>query len=310
VEVQKEWCVALRSFAEDDDDQTWVASVGGVEAVVQAMQTHAQSAGVQRQGCRALRNLAASHAENRTRIAGAGGVESVVKALQMHAQSAGVQEEGRDALRELEQSECVVCMEHVRHADGVLCGEGHLVCRDCMEGHVQHCAGEYMRVRQQREGHVPCPCATPALGCTAAPYSDAELAQAMPAAAFEVYIRARMELVESSVREDAEREGEEWLQAELARLQALDEAQRAVLAARRYIDQEILIPHCPRCNAPLKDFDGCCALKCHRCLCAFCAWCGIDCGTDEHRHATSCSARADGADGLFPTEKQLVRFRV
>ena len=57
VEVQKEWCVALRSFAEDDDDQTWVASVGGVEAVVQAMQTHAQSAGVQRQGCRALRNL-------------------------------------------------------------------------------------------------------------------------------------------------------------------------------------------------------------------------------------------------------------
>ena len=52
------------------------------------------------------------------------------------------------------------------------------------------------------------------------PYSDAELAQAVPAAAFEAYVRARMELV----REEAEREGEEWQRAELARLQALDEA--------------------------------------------------------------------------------------
>ena len=66
-------------------------------------------------------------------------------------------------------SECVVCMERARHADGAVCGEGHLVCRDCMEGHVQSCAGEDLRVRRQREGRVPCPHATPALGCAAAP---------------------------------------------------------------------------------------------------------------------------------------------
>jgi len=200
-------------------------------------------------------------------------------------------------------SECAVCMERARHADGAVCGEGHLVCRDCMEGHVQHCAGEDMRVRRQREGRVPCPHATPALGCAAAPYSDAELAQAVPAAAFEAYVRARMELV----REEAEREGEERLRAELARLQALDEAQRAVHVARRHIEEEILTSRCPRCKAAFVDFDGCCALKCHRCSCAFCAWCGADCGDDAHTHAASCGAKPAGADGLFPSKDQLAR---
>jgi hypothetical protein len=199
-------------------------------------------------------------------------------------------------------SECVVCMERAWHADSAVCGEGHLVCRDCMEGHVQHCAGEDMRVRRQREGRVPCPHATPALGCTATPYSDAELAQAVSAAAFEAYVRARMEMVESSVREEAEREGEERLRAELARLQALDEAQRAVLAARKHIEEEILTSRCPRCKAAFLDFVGCCALTCHRCPCAFCAWCGADCGTDAHRHVASCGAKPAGAGVYYPRE--------
>ena len=160
-----------------------------------------------------------------------------------------------------------------------------------------------MRVRRQREGRVPCPHATPALGCAAAPYSDAELAQAVPAAAFEAYVRARMELV----REEAEREGEERLRAELARLQALDEAQRAVHVARRHIEEEILTSRCPRCKAAFLDFAGCCALTCHRCPCRFCAWCGADCGTDAHEHAGNCGAKPADACGLFPNPDQLAR---
>ena len=78
---------------------------------------------------------------------------------------------------------------------------------------------------------MPCPHATPALGCTATPYSDAELAQAVSAAAFEAYVRARMEMVESSVREEAEREGEERLRAELAASERMLEAARKELAA-------------------------------------------------------------------------------
>jgi len=200
-----------------------------------------------------------------------------------------------------------VCKERARHADGAVCGEGHLVCRDCMEGHVQHCAGEDMRVRRQREGRVPCPHATPALGCAAAPYSDKELARAVPAAAFEAYVRARIELEESKLLEKAEHEQEEWRREELARLQALDEEGRAVLAARRHIEEEILTSRCPRCKAAFLDFAGCCALTCHRCPCAFCAWCGADCGADAHEHAANCAAKLAGASGLFPTREQLAR---
>ena len=120
----------------------------------------------------------------------------------------------------------------------------------------------------------------------------------MPAAAFEAYVRARMELV----REEAEREGEERQRAELARLQALDEAQRAVHMARKHIEEEILTSRCPRCKAAFLDFAGCCALKCHRCPCAFCAWCGKDCGADAHQHVASCGAKPAGADVFYPRE--------
>ena len=201
-------------------------------------------------------------------------------------------------------SECAVCMEPARHADSAVCGEGHLVCRGCMEKYVKSCAGKDLQVRRRRKGRVPCPCATPLLGCG---YSDKELARAVPAAVFDAYLRARMELVESSTREEAEHEQKQWRREELARLQALSEEQRAVLAARKHIEEQILTLHCPRCKAAFLDFAGCCALTCHRCPCRFCAWCGADCGTDAHEHAGNCGAKPADACGLFPNPDQLAR---
>ena len=52
------------------------------------------SAGVQEEGCRALRDLAANEKTNRDAIAEKGGVEAVVKGMQEHVSSAGVQEQG------------------------------------------------------------------------------------------------------------------------------------------------------------------------------------------------------------------------
>ena len=98
--LQVNGCMALLNLANHHaENRTRIASAGGIEAVVKAMQTHAQSADVQQEGCGALWNLAFNHAENQSRIAAAGGIEAVVKAMQTHAQSADVQQEGCRALR-------------------------------------------------------------------------------------------------------------------------------------------------------------------------------------------------------------------
>ena len=39
------------------------------------------------------------------------------------------------------------------------------------------------------------------------------------------------------------------------------------------------------------DFDGCFALTCGTCKCAFCAWCLKDCGADAHACAAACGHR-------------------
>jgi hypothetical protein len=51
-----------------NQNKTRIASAGGIEAVVKAMQIHEQCAGVQMHGCGALRNLACTPSEIRTRI--------------------------------------------------------------------------------------------------------------------------------------------------------------------------------------------------------------------------------------------------
>ena len=63
-----------------------LAEAGGVDAVVKAMQTHLQHAGVQNQGCRALRNLAANDSL-RAAIKELGGATAARSALEAHGLS-------------------------------------------------------------------------------------------------------------------------------------------------------------------------------------------------------------------------------
>jgi hypothetical protein len=130
--------------------------------------------------------------------------------------------------RREQTSKCCICLEVKLHSDGVLCAEGHLTCSACLDGHVQSCAGEELRLLREREGRVCCPNSGGGLGCAAAPFSDSELGQTVSAAVFDSYVKGRMRLLESSVREEMEEEAERRIQAELQRLRTLDEGQRKV----------------------------------------------------------------------------------
>ena len=129
--------------------------------------------------------------------------------------------------RREQTSECCICMEVARLSDGALCAEGHLTCNRCLDGYVQSCAGEELRLLREREGRVFCP-KKGELGCGAAAFSDSELGQTVSAAVFDSYVKGRMQLLESSVREEMEEEAERRIQAELQRLRTLDEGQRKV----------------------------------------------------------------------------------
>eukprot|EP00961_Rhodomonas_salina_P246743 3333295-Rhodomonas_salina.1 len=61
------------------------------------MGKHGGSAGVQEQGCWALRNLSIN-SENKVKIGAAGGIEAVLAGMEKHVESAGVQEQGCWAL--------------------------------------------------------------------------------------------------------------------------------------------------------------------------------------------------------------------
>ncbi|KAJ1496096.1 hypothetical protein T484DRAFT_2757674 [Baffinella frigidus] len=208
--------------------------------------------------------------------------------------------------RREQTSNCCICLEVKRHSDGALCAEGHLTCSACLDGHVQSCAGEELRLLREREGRVCCPNSGGGLGCAAAPFSDSELGQTVSAAVFDSYVKGRMRLLESSVREEMEEEAERRIQAELQRLRTLDEGQRKVLAARKHVEEEILTSKCPRCRTAFLDFEGCCALKCSRCPCNFCAWCGKDCSNssqEAHQHVARCAAKPPGADDYYPGDR-------
>jgi hypothetical protein len=74
----------LRNLARNNaENKERIAAAGGIDRVVQAMAAHVGVAGVQEQGCGALRNLAAN-AENKKRIAAAGGIDRLVQAKKNH----------------------------------------------------------------------------------------------------------------------------------------------------------------------------------------------------------------------------------
>ena len=116
-------------------------------------------------------------------------------------------------------------------------------------------------------------------GCTATfpaeakeAFSDAQIASAVPSAAFDAFAQCRLRLMEVRLSSEMERQKDAEVQRELQRLMQMDEQQRRVHAKAREVC-ELLTDACPRCKQAFLDFNGCCALTCSRCPCGFCAWC-------------------------------------
>ena len=100
--MQLHGCAALALIhMVGDEANERIVSAGGIEAVVEAMQTHTQNAQVQVKGCAVLCILADSQTKIKSRIASAGAIEAVVKAMQTHPQNAGVQNDAHAALDRL-----------------------------------------------------------------------------------------------------------------------------------------------------------------------------------------------------------------
>jgi hypothetical protein len=92
-----------RVKAAGDDFARSIASLQArqdLPAIVRGMAAHADHAGVQEHGCRALVNLALN-VNNQVAIAAQGGIAAVVAAMRAHTGHADVQEQGCGALRNL-----------------------------------------------------------------------------------------------------------------------------------------------------------------------------------------------------------------
>ncbi|KAJ1479050.1 armadillo-type protein [Baffinella frigidus] len=78
-----------------------VAAMVGMEAVLEAMQAHGSSEGVQAHGCMVLGGLTLRNDDNKVAIREEGGIEAVLKAMDEHGSSADVQGRGCLALGNL-----------------------------------------------------------------------------------------------------------------------------------------------------------------------------------------------------------------
>ena len=88
----------------------------------------------------------------------------------------------------------------------------------------------------------------------------------------------------------------------------MSEEERRVHAAALQL-RELLNEKCPRCGAAFLDFTACCALTCHRCNCAFCAWCLRDCGGDAHRHVATCVRNLAPGRSVFSSPELVEQGR-
>jgi hypothetical protein len=173
--------------------------------------------------------------------------------------------------------------ESVGSTQGVRCrpqtegGESHFVCDGCLEGHAAAETSLELRVRRERQGRVRCPHAS--LGCDAPCFADGELARVLSEAAFARYVTARVELLELAAAEQVRAgagaaAGPAGVNGNGGGGGGGDgHPDDEVEQARRHVEERILNTSCPRCGTVFLEFDGCAALRCRACPCAFCAWC-------------------------------------
>uniref|UniRef100_A0A0G4FMB0 Protein kinase domain-containing protein n=1 Tax=Chromera velia CCMP2878 TaxID=1169474 RepID=A0A0G4FMB0_9ALVE len=205
-------------------------------------------------------------------------------------------------------AQCIVCYEVILCSRGVssTAASPHFLCAPCLNRHVEALTRvdpEHSDVRARfKAGECKVTCVH--VGCPSEPFSAPALSGHLDAEiySYSLWDDTRLEVFEERVRREMEREFTERLRKALLE----DGAQKKV----REITEEILTLKCPRCSAAFVDFEGCAALTCRSCNCAFCGYCLMDCQGDAHPHVPRCQVARDvGARlqmqfGMFPASQQ------
>ena len=64
----------MAQMAAAHDNRVNIAKAGGIIAIITGMRMHAEDAGVQKEGCRALKNIGINNTDNQVEIKDAGGL--------------------------------------------------------------------------------------------------------------------------------------------------------------------------------------------------------------------------------------------
>ncbi|GBG34334.1 Protein kinase, putative [Hondaea fermentalgiana] len=185
---------------------------------------------------------------------------------------------------------CTICLDIFPLTKGVSCADGHFTCKDCLSQSVRAATKPDAHVKVLRDGSMCCvspDCELLIPGRT--------LATAVPDEDF----AALLVIVREHFERDAAAEQDRQVQLRvdsLLREHGLDTTTQGHL---RVIENEVLNLACPRCSTTFNDFEGCCALKCSKCPCRFCAWCLHDAGDNAdgcHFHVANCPEKPDDED--------------
>ena len=188
-----------------------------------------------------------------------------------------------------EERTCVVCYDDfLGFSDGVECdcADAHFVCNECFVASVRSSITDTPAKQALRDGHIYCPYATfppTQHSCKSGPYDDRVVATKVDSALFDEYQKVQESLVEARVAKEAEIALEIKIAAAMKKM---EEMGAKVFKAQKFIVDDILTMHCPRCKTAFVDWDGCNSLYCTvaGCGCNFCAFCLADCGADAHPH--------------------------
>lgn len=168
---------------------------------------------------------------------------------------------------------CIVCCDDTEK--GVECTSFHFSCDDCLNGDID--ANGFDRI--DKNANVKCM------------YPDCNSMYDSAIIVFHVNPQKIFNI--------AQKHNEKELVEEMSIKQKSEQGKIITNAHYDYITNKILSLACPRCSMVYSDFDGCCALKCKSCSCAFCAWCLEDCGNDAHSHVAKCKVKPIGSDAFF-----------
>ena len=96
-----------RKFADNNNNQVKIASLGGIEAIIKAMNKHQDSAGVQASGSWALLNIGWSKTDLQMKIESAVAEQVVKRAMSASIATSTTKEKGQQLLDRLKKSDCL-----------------------------------------------------------------------------------------------------------------------------------------------------------------------------------------------------------